>query len=162
VALGVGHGTLTLDHIEDVIISGNGTGLVTLSGNIAAVDAALDSLDYRGLLNYSGPDALSIMVSDGDLSTPGSVAITVRSSAQEAASLQAQITDLYANGRLSQGLANSLKAKLDLKGNIGDTGKVQAFLNQVSDLVLQGILHQDEADELLRLGNILLLSVKRR
>ena len=43
-----------------------------------------------------------------------------------------------------------------------DAGKVQAFLNQVSDFVLQGILDEEEADELLRLGKILKDSVVRR
>ena len=62
---------------------------------------------------------------------------------------------------LDAGPANALR--LDLKDNGGEAGKVQAFLNQVNDFVLQGILDDDEAAEFLRhFGNILLLSVTRQ
>src|SRR5262249_1081711 len=81
--------------------------------------------------------------------------ITVESPAQQAADLQAQVTALQAAGVLNQGQANSLIVKLNLKGNSGDIGKVQAFLQEVNDLLGPG-------STLLGPGNILLLSVSRR
>ncbi|MCI0359392.1 MAG: hypothetical protein L0211_13020 [Planctomycetaceae bacterium] len=51
--------------------------------------------------------------------------------------------------------------KLNLKDNAGDAGKVQVFLNHLHDFLLQGILDQDEADELLSVGNMLLLGITR-
>src|SRR5262249_54404132 len=116
----------------------------------------------RGTLNYSGGDTLSVGVSDGSLSTSGSVAISVESAAQQAADLQAQVRALRDAGALNGGQANSLIVKLNLHGNNGDIGKVQAFLNEVQDFRAAGILTQAQADSLLGPGNILLLSVTRR
>jgi hypothetical protein len=70
---------------------------------------------------------LSLTATDGGVSaTRASVALTVESIAQEAAALQAQVSGLQAAGVLNQGQATSLIAKLDLKGNSGDIGKVHA------------------------------------
>jgi hypothetical protein len=77
VNLSVGHGTLRLGTTAGLTVSGNGTGAVTLSGDIAALDAALGSVLYRGSLNFSGIDIPRIYVSDGSLSSGGSVPITV-------------------------------------------------------------------------------------
>jgi len=60
---------------------------------------------------------------------------------------------------LNQGQANSLIVKLNLNSDIG---KVQAFLNEVAADLKAGILSQLQADSLLELGTILLLSVTRR
>ena len=90
------------------------------------------------------------------------MAITVESIAQEAAKLQAQVRALQTAGMLNQGRAQSLIVKLNLQGNHGDSGKVQAFLNQVQEFRDAGILTQAQADSLLGPGNILLLSVTRR
>ena len=94
--------------------------------------------------------------------TQASVAITVESIAQEAANLQAQVSALQTAGVLNQGQANSLIVKLNLQGNNGDVGKVQAFLNEVQDDLTSGILTRAQADALLGPGNILLLGVIRR
>jgi hypothetical protein len=163
VTLGVGHGTLTLGTTSGLKVTGNGSGTVTLTGTTAALNAALASLVYRGDRNYSGGETLSLTAIDGGVSaTPASVAITVESIAQEAADLQAQVGSLQAAGVLNQGQANSLIAKLDLKGNNGDLGKVQAFLNEVAADLSADILTQAQADALLYWDNILVLSVMRR
>jgi hypothetical protein len=47
---------------------------------------------------------------------------------------------------LNQGHANSRIAKLDFKGNNGDVGKVQIFLNEVAANLKPGILTQAPAD----------------
>jgi hypothetical protein len=163
VTLSVGHGTLTLGTTSGLTVTGNGTGAVTLSGGIANLNAALASLLYRGSLNYSGSDTLNLSASDGSLSaTPGSVAIYVKSAAEQAADLQAQVSALQSAGVLNQGQANALNVKLNLQGNVGDIDKVQSFLTQVQDFLSAGILTQAQADVLSYWGNILLLSVTRR
>ncbi len=160
--LGVGHGALTLGTTGGLTVSGNGTGSVTLTGTTAALNAALASLVYRGGLNFSGADTLSLTLGDGGFSSTASVAITVVSAAQQAVDLQARVTALRTAGVLNQGQANSLIVKLDLHGNNGDAGKVRAFLNQVQAYLNAGILTQAQADTLLGPGNTLLLSVTRR
>ncbi len=66
VALGVAHGTLTLSGTTGLtIVSGaNGTGTMTFSGALAAVNAALNGLVYAPAANYNGPDELSLTTSD--------------------------------------------------------------------------------------------------
>ena len=75
--------------------AGNGTSTVTLSGNVADLNAALATLVYRGSLNYSGSDTLTVTADDGALETSGSVAITVLSAAQQAANLRALVQSLF-------------------------------------------------------------------
>jgi hypothetical protein len=162
VTLAVGHGKLTLGTTSGLTVSGNGTGVVTLSGSIAHLNAALASLVYRGSLNYSGADTLSLTASDGSLSTNRSVGLTVQSSAQQASALQAQVTALRTAGVLNHGQATALNAHLNLHDNPGDIGRVQSFLNQVNAFLNAGILTPAQANALLGPGNILLLSVTRR
>lgn len=89
------------------------------------------------------------------------MAINVKSVDQQAADLQAKVRALQTAGVLNNGLANSLIVKLNLKDNNGDSGKVQAFLNEVQADLNAGILTQAQADDLLGPGNLLLLSVSR-
>jgi CSLREA domain-containing protein len=149
VTLAVSHGTLTL---------GTTTGrTVSLTGSIVDLNAALAGLVYRSDLNYSGDDSLDITVSDGSLSTTDSVAISVRSAAQQAAELEVLVNGL-------SGLTDGQKEALilNLRDNNGDAGKVQAFLNQVSAFLTAGNLPPEEAAQFSYWGNILLLSVTRR
>jgi hypothetical protein len=164
VTLAVSHGTLTLGTTTGLTtVTGNGSGLVTLTGTTANLNAALATLVYRGSHNYSGSDTLSLTATDSGVNaTPGGVALTVESIGQEAANLQAQVTALQTAGVLNQGQANSLIGKLNLQGNNGDIGKVQAFLDEVAADLSAGILTQAQADALSYWGNILLLGVTRR
>jgi hypothetical protein len=162
VILGVGFGTLTLGSTTGLFVTGNGSGSVSLSGNVDALNAALASLSYLPTLNYAGLDTLSISASDSSFSSSASVATTVKSAAQQANDLQALVGDLRADGELNNGQANSLTAKLRLQGDSGDIGKVKAFLNEVDALLKAGILGQADADKLLVAGKLLLLSVTRR
>jgi hypothetical protein len=163
ITLSVGHGTLTLGTTTGLTVSGNGTGAVTLTGTTAALNAALASVVYNPDHNYSGGDTLSLTATDSGVSAiPARVALTVESIAQEAANLQARVTALQTAEVLNQGQANSLIVKLNLKGNNGDIGKVQAFLNEVQADVRAGILTQSQGDALLYWGNILLLGLMRR
>jgi hypothetical protein len=162
VTLSVSRGTLALGTTAGLTVSGNGTGAVTLSGSIAALNAALAGLVYRGGLNYSGSDALSVTASDGSLSTTGSVAITVKSAAQQAQELRARVDGLRSEGVLSRGVAAALKATLDLKGNAADVLRAGLFLLEVKVLRWAGVLTAAQANDLLGPGSTLLLSVKRR
>ncbi|WZP00378.1 cadherin domain-containing protein [Isosphaeraceae bacterium EP7] len=162
VTLAVSHGTLTLGMTTGLTISGLGSGTVTLSGSITDLNSALAGLVYRGNLNFGGHDTLTVTAGDGSLSTSGSVAINVMSAAKQSAGLKAQVRALQALGVLNQGQANSLIVKLNLNDTSGDVGKVQAFLNEVTDFVDGGILTQAQADALLVPGKILLQSVTRR
>jgi hypothetical protein len=162
VTLAVGHGTLTVGTTTGLTVTGNGSRAVTLSGSIDLLNAALATLVYRGVLNFGGDDALTVTADDGRLSTSKSVAIHVKSAAEQAADLQARVAALQAAGVLNKGQANSLTVKLNLKGNNGDIGKVQAFLDEVQADLKAGLLTQSQADALLGPGNTLLLSVTRR
>jgi hypothetical protein len=161
VTLSVSKGRLTLTAIAGLVIRGNGTGVVTLSGSIARLNAALATLVYRGNLNFGGADALHIHVSDGRLSTTGRVAINVKSAFQQAAELRAQVTALQNMGILTKCQANRLLKGLELKGNRGDANRVRNFMTQVANYRNRGILTLTQANSLLGPGNILLLSVMR-
>jgi hypothetical protein len=164
VTLTVSHGTLTLATTTGLTsVNGNGTGSVTLIGATTNLNAALATLVYRGIHNYSRGDTLSLTATDSGVSaTPASVAITVESLAQEATNLRAMVSALQTAGVLNQEQAHSLIVKLNLNGNNGDIDKVQAFLNEVRADLGTGILTQAQADPLLYWGNILLLGVIRR
>lgn len=162
VTLGVGHGTLNLGTTTGLTVTGNARAAVTLSGSIADLNAALASLVYRGNLNFSGGDTLSVSARDGALTTNDSFSIAVKSTAQQSADLQAKMNDLRNAGVLNHGRCNSLVVKLNLKGNSGDVDKVQSFLGHVRDFLMAGILTQAQADDLTMWGSILLLSVTRR
>jgi hypothetical protein len=161
VTLAASQGTLTLGTTTGLMVTNNGAG-VTLAGSIADLNAALAGLLYQGRLNYSGSDTLTITAGDGLLTTHASVAITVKSAAQQAADLQSQVAALQNAGVLNGRQANSLIVVLDLHGNAGDVGKVQAFLDQVHAFLNARILTQAQADALLGPGGILLTSVSVR
>jgi VCBS repeat-containing protein len=162
VRLSVSHGTLSLGTTTGLTSTGNGTGIVSLSGSVADLNAALATLVYRGALNYSGSDSLSISAFDGRMGTGRSVSIVVTSAAQQASALQGQVAALQAAGVLKKGEANMLEQDLTLKGTRGDIGKVQQFLADVASLRRAGILTQAQADALSGPGNLLLLSVTQR
>ena len=155
VTLAVKHGTLTLGTTAGSSVS--------LTGSTADINAALATLAYLGDLNFSGADTLSLTASVGSVSSQASVPITVLSSAQQATDLQSQVKALLQSpgggipAPLNPGQANALIVKLtNLKGNHGDIGKVQAFLNQVQDYVNSGKLTKAQAEPLLVAGKTLL------
>ncbi|HET6323495.1 MAG TPA: malectin domain-containing carbohydrate-binding protein [Planctomycetaceae bacterium] len=59
------HGTLNLSETSGVTVSGNGNGLVVITGQIASVNSTVSSLVYTPASGYAGPDVLSL--SDTDL-----------------------------------------------------------------------------------------------
>ncbi|MDC8448276.1 MAG: DUF4347 domain-containing protein [Nitrospira sp.] len=80
VQLAVGNGTLnvTLSGAATITSGDNGTNILTLSGSQADLNATLASLVYRGSLNYTGADTLTVISTDSNAMTDvDTVAITV-------------------------------------------------------------------------------------
>jgi hypothetical protein len=162
VTLSVARGTLTLASTAGLAVTGNGTRVVKLSRGIDLLNAALSTLTYRGKLNVSGSDTLTVTLTDGRLSTSGSVALTIKSAAQQAADLRAKVTALRTAGVLRPWQAELLIVGIDLKWGTPTVNRVRLFLEVVELFGRLGYLPTDQANELLTLGNILLLSVSRR
>jgi Ca2+-binding RTX toxin-like protein len=64
VTLAVQHGTLNLHTEDGLTVSGDGTGNVTLTGDLTHLNAALSGLTYQATSGYSGSDTLSITTND--------------------------------------------------------------------------------------------------
>lgn len=63
--LTVANGILNLGSTSGVTVTGNGTGTVTVSGNPAAVTAALNGLTFVPLADWNGTTTLNVSTSDG-------------------------------------------------------------------------------------------------
>jgi hypothetical protein len=72
VTLSASGGTLSLNP-GSLTVNNNGSNQVTLTGQLTAVNNALSSLVYRGLLNFNGPDTISIAVTDQGSTGPGGI-----------------------------------------------------------------------------------------
>jgi Cadherin-like domain len=136
-------------------------GIAVSAGQVIAV-ADLDSLAFVPTRNFSGTVTFQFTASDGVLfaATPVTFTLHIRSAAQQAENLQAQVNSLLNTGVLNRGQANALIVKLNLKDKASDSGRIQAFLNQVTAYRNAGLLTQSQADELLAVGAILLVSVR--
>jgi hypothetical protein len=131
---------------------------VTAGQVIAAAD--LGSLAFVPNLNYYGTTTFTYTASDGISGfalAPATVTLHIQSAAEQAAAIAAEVEALYAAGAINEGQAEALT--FYLRDNNGDIGKVGAFLNQVNAFVLGGILTEEEAAVLRRLGNMLLISL---
>ncbi|MDP1724227.1 MAG: Ig-like domain-containing protein [Alphaproteobacteria bacterium] len=62
--LSVEHGILNLTQVGDAVLSNNGSKSVSINGNATDVNAILDSLIYRGDLNFNGSDLLTVRADD--------------------------------------------------------------------------------------------------
>ncbi|WP_205825125.1 Ig-like domain-containing protein [Methylobacterium terricola] len=79
--LHVQHGRLTLGGMANVTVTGAGTGSVSLTGTLAAVNAALSGTTYRAEADYNGSDVLTVTTNDGGNTGAGgamSVTDTIR------------------------------------------------------------------------------------
>jgi VCBS repeat-containing protein/probable HAF family extracellular repeat protein len=73
ITLGVQLGTLTLGSTAGLAtVSGNGTGSVSLSGTLAALNAALDGTSYVSTGSFNGTDTLTLISNDQGNSGAGS------------------------------------------------------------------------------------------
>ena len=80
VQLAVANGTMTVSLAGGATISSgaNGTTTLTLAGTQAQINAALGTLAYQGMLNYTGPDTLTLTSADtGSATDLDTVTITV-------------------------------------------------------------------------------------
>jgi len=74
----VGHGTVDIGSGGGAaVISGNDSASVTITGSLAAINAALSTLKYQTSLTASGSDAIAINVTDAGKTGTGAVGITV-------------------------------------------------------------------------------------
>ncbi|GJE77141.1 Ig-like domain-containing protein [Methylorubrum suomiense] len=63
--LQVQHGTLTLGNTANVTVTGSGSGSISLTGTVAAINAALDGTTYRPDADYNGSETLTVITDDG-------------------------------------------------------------------------------------------------
>jgi hypothetical protein len=61
----VGSGTLNLTAAGSAVLTNNGTGSVTITGNAADINATLlNNVDYLGNANFNGTDTLTVLTTD--------------------------------------------------------------------------------------------------
>ncbi|MDD5298680.1 MAG: Ig-like domain-containing protein, partial [Rhodocyclaceae bacterium] len=76
--LAIANGTLHLASNGGATLSGNDTGLITLVGTAAQINAALASVKYtQAVADWNGTDTLTVSTSDGLITTTNSTSITV-------------------------------------------------------------------------------------
>lgn len=98
VTASVSQGTLNAPN-GSVTITGANTGVLSITGLVAAVNASLAGLQYTPVKDYSGPDTLQVMVDDmghtggGSLTDSGSVALNV-TPVNDAPTITAPTTDV--------------------------------------------------------------------
>ena len=140
-------------------------GMLELNG--AAVTAGqaigvadLDNLVFVPHLNFNGETTLTYSAGDGtDFSAvPATVTLDILSAAEQVDLISAKIDEQLAAGVINEGQAESLTFML--KDNNGDAGKVRAFLNELDAYILGGILTEEQAEELIIRGNLLLVSLE--
>jgi hypothetical protein len=126
--------------------------------------APAGALTYTpGLGTVLAPGMQTLMVTvaatDNYNAATATVTLSVLSAAQQADNLIALVDALVDAGDLNHGNGNALTSKLALKGNNGDTGKVNAFINQINAFVNTGRLTPAQAALLLNGADDLLLSL---
>ena len=79
VTVNASYGELTVTLVSGLSsITGNGTGSVTISGNIHNINAALSSMTFRSDSGFSGTDVISVIAIDLDGSQTGSIQVPVK------------------------------------------------------------------------------------
>lgn len=73
VTLEVAHGKLTLATTSGMRVEGNNSGIVTLTGSVSEINAALNGLKYQGSKDFNGSDQLKITTSDNGNSGTGGI-----------------------------------------------------------------------------------------
>ncbi|KNZ31847.1 MAG: hypothetical protein AD742_15315 [Methylibium sp. NZG] len=73
----VTHGTLTLGSTAGVTVVGNGTGSVQITGNAAAINAALNGTAFNGTADRHGSATVTVTTSDGAATDIDTVALTI-------------------------------------------------------------------------------------
>ncbi|MEQ1716565.1 MAG: FecR domain-containing protein, partial [Hyphomicrobium sp.] len=80
-ALSVQHGTLSIAAsaitATGVVVSGNGTATLVVTGSQSAINAALDGLTYLAKTDFQGADSLLVSTNDNGASGSGGALITI-------------------------------------------------------------------------------------
>lgn len=118
VTLAAGHGSITLNTASNqVSMVGNGTGSITVTGDVSSVNSVLSYMSYRFNTNYSGSDTIGITVMDLASSASGSSYIDIN---------KASVNDILL-----------VSSPLELAASNGVVSKIQGFfitsLNPVND-----------------------------
>ncbi len=139
------------DPITAVWVSGPANGMLTLNSD--------GSFTYTPNPNFIGPDTFDYKANDNcDDSNDATVTITVDevSSQDEAGNIDDQITELFNDGILGKGQANSLSKKLDRVIKFLNKGKtknackkLKAFVNHVQGLIRGGVLSAEQGQALI-------------
>jgi Ca2+-binding RTX toxin-like protein len=141
VTLHVDHGSLDVVNAAGLVIGGDQSGDVTLTGSLSEINAGLNGMVYTPTLNYNGPDTLKITTDDlGHTGTGGSktdtdsvainvisvndapVATTASASGNEdAASIPITLTGTDVDGTIASVTLTSLPANGTLYSDAGLT-----------------------------------------
>lgn len=147
VTLAVDNGTISVGTAADVAVVGDGTGTVTMTGSLAAINVALainGNVTYLGNLDYNGQDSLSITIDDKGNSGSGGAKTAMETIAiyvapvNDAPELLSVVDPADATVGRTDGVAQdvSVAGSLNVKDvDVGDTltgmqsGAVTATLN---------------------------------
>ncbi|OSI83469.1 VCBS domain-containing protein [Bradyrhizobium canariense] len=144
--LSVLHGTLTIASAGGALVSGSGTGSVTLTGTVAQINttlAAANNVVYKGVANFVGSDTLTVLTNDhGNTGTGGNLtdtdAVTINVESNNPGTLTTSPTDVifYASGTNT---LNGTNATLNGTDSItGGTGTDTLILTGGSPLATFG------------------------
>ncbi|MCK1504295.1 VCBS domain-containing protein [Bradyrhizobium sp. 18] len=144
--LSVLHGTLTMASAGGALVSGSGTGSVTLTGTVAQINttlAAANNVVYKGVANFVGSDTLTVLTNDhGNTGTGGNLtdtdAVTINVESNNPGTLTTSPTDVifYASGTNT---LNGTNATLNGTDSItGGTGTDTLILTGGSPLATFG------------------------
>ncbi len=118
------NGSFALSGTAGLTVSGNGSSVVTLSGSVAAINAALQGATYTPVADYNGTAQLVIVATDGTASTtPVVVPIVVTPVADIVADTVTVNEDANASFNLISGTGG---ASAD---NFEDTGRTLTAIN---------------------------------
>jgi VCBS repeat-containing protein len=112
------NGTLSVTAAAGAVISGNGSGTVTISGTAAQINAALAGLTYTPVADFNGSASIGITTSDGALNASGSVAVSVSAVADAVNDSVSTSEDTAAtfNPLANDGFSNSGRAITAING----------------------------------------------
>ena len=78
VTLSASHGAITLNSQTNFVsIAGNGSGNVTVTGSLSAINSVLNDISYRIAADYSGSDTICITAADMSTSASGQGSIDI-------------------------------------------------------------------------------------
>jgi hypothetical protein len=89
VTLGAPQGLLRVTALEGVIVTGNGTGNLSLTGSLGLINAILESLTYQGGADFTGAAGFTVTASASGVSNTQTNELTIQDAAQPEMAVQA-------------------------------------------------------------------------